>query len=454
MAKAKRAHPGIGHNGPPPSHADIRKAMAIDLIFEEKEKALREEKKRAMKRVEGMGVRKDDLIFIKSLKDKTGTEMVEAFKRHWHLAGAIYEEQHEQLDIFAPKPSAPEVRAANFTMGLMKGLKGEELEISPAIVGDDRQQMINGFNEGKAKREAARLEVLGEALQNAEEGKVTNGTGKAADVNKQAAGDFAKDQGEDPLVVGGIRYPNMRQANAARARATKEAGDPSQDDGRRAKFWDDYPEDNGTWTDEQKDAFCNWFDALPEGPDPIEIEHPGAAAEFVRLRDANIPVKTDERPDDADPGEQAGGFLNDTTTAVVGDDIQPPAPAAEPEKPAPVAPPKRAVARPDFHAWDEDWEKWSGPQTMEFRRWFESLGRDVIPAITHPGAVTYFTLLKEERDNREAAGPSEEEQAAEPARQAATPPDEAEIAAGVAKLQESGFVPPKRGRGRQAKAQK
>lgn len=394
----KRASPGIGrqgHNSGLPSHADVRAALAIEMIFAEEAKKLRERHKRARKRIEGMGVRLDDLSFLKALEGKTGSEVVEEFKRHWHLVGAIHEDKHEQLDIFAPKPSAPEIRAAHYTMGLLRGLKGEELEIPPMVVGDDRQQMIDGHNEGMARRQAA-WDEIGRADGQPVDGTGKKPSGKKADaekVNEQAAGDFAKDQGEDPLVVNGERYPSMRAANAARERLKAQQS---------------------------------------SAPEP----------------------QAGERPDDSDAGEKAGGFLADPAP-VVGDDVQPQ--VVEMENGSTVVPteteeplqsaPRRPVARPDFHEWPDDWKEWSGSQTMEFRRWFESLPEDSVPAITHQGAVTYFNLLREEQANRASGGPDDDEwDAAAPARQEADLPDPAEVEAAAKKLQENGFVEPKKTR--------
>lgn len=393
---AKRASPGVGRatigdNSGLPSHADVRTAVAIEMIFEEKAKKLREELKLARKRIESMKINKDDTTFLKGLRDKTGAEIEDLFKRQWHLVGAIHQDRYEQLDIFAPKPSAPERRAAHYTLGLLRGLQGKDLDIPPLTVGDDRQQMIDGYNEGRERFDAANAAILAQALDNAANGKVTDGTGKAPAVNEQAAADFAKDEGDDPLVVDGIKYANMRQANAARKR--KELA------------------------------------AAPKAGDQAE-----------------------------DPaGDQGASFLTDESTSVIGDDHPAPEVQTELVEEEIVAPPaepvKKVVARPDFHAWGDDWEQWTGPQTMEFRRWFESLPEASVPAITHPGAVAYFNLLREEQANRKLAETPEEEweaAAPKPAEEESLDPDV--IAAKAKELAESGFVPPKAGRRRRADA--
>lgn len=406
--------PGVGHNSLP-DHGDIRTAAAMEMIYEDKEKALREEKKRARSRlVEGKGLLADDMKFLKGLRDKSATEVIDVFKRQWHTVGAFYPEAHDQMDLFTKKSDAP-TRAAYFTMGLLVGLQGKDLVIPPMVVGDDMQQMIAGHGEGRERHASALAGILGEALQNAADGKVTDGkTGEAIEpasaVGDKAAEDFAVDTGSDPLVVNGERYPNMRQANAARKRAGLQPDDapaagagegdsapapaPSEADTATGNFWDAWAHDSNLWSDEQKDTFCKWFDGL--APDSVtNIEHPGAVAEYKRLRDA-VNEKEFE--------------------------------AASPK-------PKRVLPRPVWDDWGDDWTSWTGPQDMEFRRWFESLALDHVPAITHEGAVGFFNALREEQKNRAEAGADEP-----------TPPDEATVAAGAKALQESGFVPAKAGR--------
>lgn len=465
MARAPKQTPtrGVGDNSGLPAHDDLRTAAAMEMIFEEKEKKLRDEKKRARLRlVEGKHISQDDLKFLKDLRGKPASDVIERFKRQWHVVGAFYPEQHEQLDFFVKRSDAP-TRAAYYTMGLVAGLEGKELQPPPMVVDDDLQQMTKGHNEGMAKYRAA-----WEALA-ASNGSVVDGTGKAAagDAEKvadKAAKDFAADNGEDPLVVNGERYKSMRQANAARARLAAEnnaASTPSADapsDGEEADeepIWQDWPDDNLSWTEEQKAAFAGWFMEAADGVvlDADDFEHAGAAAEVRRL----------QQPD-PEPSAAQGGYLGDAGP-VVGDDFQPPAsaeaspPAPEPkEEPVPQAPRRAVVARPDFHSWDDDWQKWTGPQTMEFRRWFESLPPGTIPAITHTGAVDFFNLLREEVENRTISGEdddafemSESERAAQqgrPVRQEAETPDPAEVEAAARKLQESGFAAPPKTRSR------
>lgn len=410
---AKRASPGIGrtgHNSGMPTHADVRSALAVEMIFAEEERKLREKKKRARKGFEAKGVRIDDLNFLKGMQDMTGTEVVEEFKRHWHLIGAVHEDQHEQLDIFAPKPAAPAVRAAHFTMGLLAGLRGQELEVPPAVVGDERQQMMAGYDEGRARYAEA-----WEQFAASDGVKPVDGTGKApskvaAAVAEKAAKDFAADQGDDPLTVGGHAYPTMRQANAARKR-------------------------------------------LAEGPQvAVDNTKPVVEAPVVEDDDGTRP-KLETLRDIKAEADAEGRELSEEFLAGLAE-REAEAAQVEPSKEERSAARARAVAsaprvpvmKPNFHDWGDDWQAWTGPQQMEFRRWFESVPRDFVPLTTHEGAVNYFRLLREEQANRDTAGPDDEPVDAEfvevaPAPQVAEVPDAAEVEAAAKKLAESGFVP-------------
>lgn len=413
MARTPK-RPTIGHNGGLPEQADLRTAAAAEMIFEEKEKKLRDEKKRMRSRlVEGKGITQDDVKFFKKIADMTPSEVIDTFRRQWHTVGAFFPQHHEQMDLFTKKSEAP-VRAAYYTMGMVAGLQGKDFEPPPAVVGDDRQQMLDGHNEGTARRQ-----VAWDSLAKGDE--VVDGTGKTAagKVGDQAAKDFAADNGGDPLTVGGIKYANMRQANAARKRqeaaAGNQAGSPAGDQGEGIVV-------------------------APEGGNDVLVGDGGG--------EALPPI-----------GE---GFLNDTSTDVVGDDVKPPSvegtEAALPlardgqgadlnVKPASAARP--AVLRPDFHNWGEDWQKWTGPQTMEFRRWFESLPEDQ-PAPTHAGAADYFELLKEERENRRLSEQREADDAEFDKPREDTSMDPDVIADKAKKLAESGFVPQKSARRQRA----
>lgn len=395
MPRGTRASPGTGraagpgHNSGLPDHGAVRKALAVEFIFEERKKKLNEEHKRARKKMQGDGIVLDDLTDLKGMKDKTGSELVDLFRRRWHLAGALHADKFEQLDLFVQKSDAP-TRTAHFTMGMMQGLKGAELEVPPMVVGEDRQLMIDGHNEGRALFDQASQDVLASALDPKNEGKVTDGTTGA--VAAKAAQDFAADNGGDPLVVNGEKYQTMRQANAARTRLQKKQEEAAAAAGNQAG------EPGG--------------DPEPEAPEPT-----------THLNDP-----APRLGDDFVTGGEASGM------AMIGD--------GAPEATAPLAKPANVV-RPDFHEWDVDWTKWTGPQIMEFRRWFDSKPADHVPAITHEGAVGMWRHLVEERAANakpEGTTDAEWEAAGRKAPQTAETPDPADVEAGARKLAENGFV--------------
>jgi hypothetical protein len=299
MTASGRASPGVGHNGGLPDEDAIRHCLAIELIYEEKAKLLREEIKRARKGYERRGVNLDRLKWLKGMQDLPVSDIEASFRQTWHYAGAVFESLKAQFDLFAPKAAEPASRAAHFTAGLMQGLRGEELVVPPIVVGDERQQMIDGHNEGRERRAKASEEILEFALKPENKGKPTDGTKAgvtAAAVNQKAAEDFAKDQGDDPLVVNGEKYPTIRQANAARARLEKEqeaaAAKPEEPaletqtvaDAPQASVkepnWRDFDDDPDEWFAVQKQEAAEFFASLPKGTAP-DTDHAGALAAYA-----------------------------------------------------------------------------------------------------------------------------------------------------------------------------
>lgn len=328
MPKGKRASPGVGHNSGLADHGDIRAALALDILFDEQKATLNERHKRARAAMEGKGVSLAELKFLKGLAGQAGSEVEALFRRQWHFIGAIFEKLTAQYDLFAPKPSAPERQAASFTLGLMAGLYGKELVIPPAIVGDDRDEMIRGHNEGADRRTAAKAEILTFALDPKNAGKTTDGT--AAAVGAKAAADFAKDQGEDPLVVNGEKYPNMRQANAARSRLAQETA-ASSPTGTEVEHppeakpqltdplqpsWIGFSTDPTDWFAAQKRDFEDWFAKVPADVTPM-IEHEGVrqAFETARVRQAEGFEATAEELAAQNGRPQTGDIPDEATVA-------------------------------------------------------------------------------------------------------------------------------------------
>lgn len=278
MAKSRKPA-GVGHNSQLADPNDIQTALARQLMLDKELDDLKERHKRIRKGFEQSGVSLARLDKWKKLVDKPVADIEREFREDFHYAGVAFPDLGEQFNLFAPKAEAPERRAAFYHKGRMAALKGDEPTPPPGISGDDLQRWQSGYNDHlpfyqKAKSEQA--EFMAKALENAENGIVTDGTGTAEEkktraVRQQARKDFAEDNpgvdlGEasnsgqiipaddaaeqaseedgddapaidpnqdpeplpDPLEVDGIRYPNQELADEARAK-TQEPVAPSVD---------------------------------------------------------------------------------------------------------------------------------------------------------------------------------------------------------------------------------
>lgn len=250
-----RASPGVGHNGNLPEHGEIRAAMALEILFQEEKKKLNEKHKRARKGLEGKGIilaKLDDQV---KRRDDTEQEVEQRFRTDWHYAGATHPGLSEQFDLFLPKKSAPEKRAALFHIGLMAALQGKEQTIVPTWSDDDRNQYLEGYGEGTAKREAARLGAFAEALANP--GQVIDGTtgkvsaGKGPDKKAKAAKEAA--------------------AVGEQARADFNAEPPGE---ILQPDWEGFSDNPREWTEAQAAVFDGWLTAVPDGA-VVRIAHKG-----------------------------------------------------------------------------------------------------------------------------------------------------------------------------------
>jgi hypothetical protein len=170
-----------------------------------------------------------------------------------------------------------------------------------------------GFSDGaKARAEAQKerkvelQDILAEALKNADEGKVTDGTGKngpgapavvdaktkaksgrnaqAEKVGEQAATDFGHDNPDVPRLGDDVA--------------------PPQPD------WTGFSDDPEAWDESQAKAFHRWYALVPAAANP-EIGHAGVAEAFAGEREAAAdaePVKDDPALDgDGTPPEPTAG---------------------------------------------------------------------------------------------------------------------------------------------------
>lgn len=197
MAKPPKKSPGVGHNSLA-SHEAINLALAKQFLMDQEMDSLKEKHKRARAGFEGTGVILGQIDKIKKLAGQPVAAIEKQFREDFHYAGAMYPDLYEQFDIFAPKAEAPERRAAHYHVGKMSALRGEPNTPPPGVTGDDLQRWQKGYNDHLPLFEKAKAEILAEAIENAENGKVTDGTGgKAARaaraVRTQAAADFKAD---------------------------------------------------------------------------------------------------------------------------------------------------------------------------------------------------------------------------------------------------------------------
>jgi len=240
MAKSS---PGVGRNDvdPPPPETYLRALGMVTLMAEEKKK-MGERHKRLRKTIEGYGVALGDVDEMFRMKDSSEEEMISWFKRKAASFGALFSGITEQFDIFAPKPNPTDRKLAFAHIGKMSGLKGEPAKAPPNLAGADLTDWLAGHAEGARARDQANADFLAAALDNAEKGVVTDGTGKpktkAEKVGEQAKADFKADNpdvklpGETPAkqtaapkLPGEKSTPPKRESQSDKAaRIAKEAG--------------------------------------------------------------------------------------------------------------------------------------------------------------------------------------------------------------------------------------
>lgn len=266
-----RKKPGVGHNSGLPDHQTILECLAAQVIMDQKMDALRQQRKTMRKGFESKTVSLEDLDRLNKMKDLSPSEIEGWLKRQANIFGAVFTDLNEQFDMFAPKAGAPERRGAYRIMGRLAAINGKECKAPPNVQGDDLQQFIEGHAEGVTARNKAMADALAAADAEKKDGKP-----KGESVNDKAARQFSEDNGDDPLMVAGEKYENMRQANAARKRlkdqidaATEAAEAGCQPD------WKGYDDDPAKWSITQNQVFGAWYGALQPSAEPIQIEPAG-----------------------------------------------------------------------------------------------------------------------------------------------------------------------------------
>lgn len=424
MAKSGRQSPGVGRagigdNSGMASYEAITKALAVEVIDQEEAAKLRELRKMHRKAAEGSRVDLSMLDILYRKRDDAISDIFAYIKGQMHYLGTIFTPLRAQVDLFMKASDSPEMQHAARHAGRMAGLKGEKGTPPPNLVGEDVQLWMQGYGDGSSARAEAQKErkrelsdILAQALQNAENGDVTDGTGKngpgappvvdpatkgasgrnkqAEQVGDQAAKDFAKD-------------------NPAQGLGDNVA--PPQPD------WTGFDVDPKAWTDAQNKAFNRWFDLVPatavvafKSPEQDHI-----AAHFKVMRDL------------ADGALAAGGEAPKKDDPALDGD------GAAPEPTAGHAPPGEVY----MLSADEPYPSGRQRTYRDGKDWSTAVPGKLPVYDTHPPADAFEASPEELAAQKPRAAARE--------RQEAEMPDPASVEAGAAALKESGFAPaPKR----------
>ena len=215
MPKTKRASPALNRtdltNGPSPQ--DILAALAMEVLDQEAMVTLRERRKAHRKAYELKGGTLQELDRAFKMTDQPVSEIKAWFRRNFAVLGAVFPDLVTQYDLFTVK-AEPETKAAHRHVGKMAGLTGKAPECPDSLVGEPLQEWMAGWQEGHEARAGAEqtlADVLAAALDNAEKGIVTDGTGgkrltkkelKAREVALRASSDFTEDEAERARAAG------------------------------------------------------------------------------------------------------------------------------------------------------------------------------------------------------------------------------------------------------------
>jgi hypothetical protein len=234
----QRQRAGIGHNGEPPTHEDILKALAIEMAAREQVKKATELRKRARKGIEGTGVQLAMLDMLYKRKDDSPEEIEAFFRGLYNTFGAVHSEI-TQYDLFTVKADGA-TKAAYHMNGQMVAMAGEACNPPDGLVGEPLQEWVNGWHSGEAIRgEASKTlaDTLASALAEADAGRVVDGTGKGQTLSDHDAGGLS--------VVERKTGRSKKSAKEKKAAVRLVAGTdiPPEDDDlpRDDDFQDDHP---------------------------------------------------------------------------------------------------------------------------------------------------------------------------------------------------------------------
>jgi hypothetical protein len=178
----RRASPSVGHGENTPDASAYLKALALEVGMQKRKDDLREKHKRVRAAIEGSGVVLKDLDTLYK-KRNDSPEEIEGWLRRQFAAFSSLFVGLRRYDFLTERDQADRMDSRRMA-GRLAGIVTDDEESAkpPAgLIEDELQAWTEGFQEGAAARSAAEpvlADILAEALKNADEGKVTDGTGK------------------------------------------------------------------------------------------------------------------------------------------------------------------------------------------------------------------------------------------------------------------------------------
>lgn len=172
-----RASPSVGHGDNPPGPEVFLRALALEVVMQEKLSSLREAHKRVRASIEQSGVNVDDLKTMYSLRMKTEAEAETWIRRKFAALSAVHRGVGEKMEF---RDLAADEHANLWRhKGRMAGVNGAEPRPLGGVTTEEVSWWMDGYHQGSGARQAAEpvlADILAEALETAERGEVADGT--------------------------------------------------------------------------------------------------------------------------------------------------------------------------------------------------------------------------------------------------------------------------------------
>ena len=350
MTKSGRRSPAVGRGENLASHDAIRKALAMEILDQERLDREKEFRKRHRAGAEKSGVNLSKLDMLFKRREDQPNDILADIKSTMHYLGAVILPLRKQYDMFVTASESVEAQNAAWRAGEMAGLNGKPAQPPANLVGEDAQLWLEGHGiaakvraeverERKAEEKAEAERI---AAEKAEAGAAIDGTNKgstASQVRAQAAADFAKDnpdvkapaepeaaKGPDPVPAGdGIfdgdgKLPDTSTGYAGKGERYMLSTDETYASGRRAAYEDgkpvgssipgkvpvyaDHPpavKDDGFEATEEELAAQAGRPSRQEGP---EIDEAEIAAAAKKLKESGFVPEKPKRGARRLPGER------------------------------------------------------------------------------------------------------------------------------------------------------